>query len=135
MTDDIVTRLRVVSAKPKTNYFGDLLENWASEAADEIERLQKDVELLIRSIAPFGELIAVSDACEKIAIASGTPFRHNEYEVLQISRQEWEVVHRNGEFYSFISTGKRFRDAKSARRYINENNSHLNKDSRVVSDD
>ena len=130
MSDDIVTRLKELATEERP-----LWRSAMVEAADEIERLRKDVELLIRSIAPFGELIAVSDACEKIAIASGTPFRHNEYEVLQISRQEWEVVRRNGEFYSFISTGKRFRDAKSARLYINENNHYLNKDSRVVADD
>ena len=38
--DDIVTRLRAQSAFNKNHRFGDLLDDWAGEAADEIERLR-----------------------------------------------------------------------------------------------
>jgi len=40
MTDDIVTRLRRLSERNKASRFGDLIEDWSGEAADEIERLR-----------------------------------------------------------------------------------------------
>ena len=40
MTDDIVTQLRLLSASQKLHRFGDLLDDWPGEAADEIERLR-----------------------------------------------------------------------------------------------
>jgi hypothetical protein len=42
MTDDIVTRLRRLSERNKASRFGDLLEDWSGEAADEIEYLRKE---------------------------------------------------------------------------------------------
>jgi hypothetical protein len=44
MSDDIVTRLRKLSLFNKASRFGDLLEDWPGEAADEIERLRKIVK-------------------------------------------------------------------------------------------
>lgn len=41
MSDDIVTRLRLLSASQKAHRFGDLMEDWSGEAADEIERLRE----------------------------------------------------------------------------------------------
>jgi hypothetical protein len=46
MTDDIVTRLRRLSERNKASRFGDLLEDWSGEAADEIERLQAEIAKL-----------------------------------------------------------------------------------------
>jgi len=46
MTDDIVTRLRRLSERNKASRFGDLLEDWSGEAADEIEHLQAEVSRL-----------------------------------------------------------------------------------------
>ena len=50
MADDIVTRLRRLSERNKASRFGDLLEDWSGEAADEIERLRDLVRLLKHSI-------------------------------------------------------------------------------------
>jgi hypothetical protein len=50
MTDDIVTRLRLLSASQKAHRFGDLLDDWSGEAADEIERLNEQNRLLRYSL-------------------------------------------------------------------------------------
>jgi hypothetical protein len=42
MSDDIVTRLRKLSLFNKASRFGDLLEDWPGEAANEIERLRAE---------------------------------------------------------------------------------------------
>jgi len=60
MTDDIVTRLRLLSASQKAHRFGDLMEDWSGEAADEIERLRAEYEhcrlqmLMYQRIAELG---------------------------------------------------------------------------------
>ena len=46
VTDDIVTRLRLLSASQKAHRFGDLLDDWSGEAADEIEHLRNSYFLL-----------------------------------------------------------------------------------------
>jgi hypothetical protein len=46
MSDDIVTRLRLLSASQKAHRFSDLLDGWSGEAADEIERLRAEVAYL-----------------------------------------------------------------------------------------
>lgn len=43
LQDDIVIRLRVLSASQKAHRFGELLDDWSGEAADEIERLRKEL--------------------------------------------------------------------------------------------
>jgi hypothetical protein len=44
VTDDIVTRLRLLSASQKAHRFGDLLDDWSGEAADEIKRLKAQLD-------------------------------------------------------------------------------------------
>ncbi len=68
VTNDIVTRLRLLSASQKAHRFGDLLDDWSGEAADEIERLRKErirweriAHDLYRRVDVYGEVCSCND--------------------------------------------------------------------------
>lgn len=49
-SDDIVNRLRLLSASQKAHRFADLMEDWSGEAADHIEDLMGERNLLLNDI-------------------------------------------------------------------------------------